>query len=65
MSSTATNSTFDLSALSDGVKLSDLEQLKTDAGKCITDGLFKKLLDMEEVRLYNYVHVELLLHPSS
>ena len=29
--------------------MSDLEQLKTDAVKCLTDSLFKKLLDVEEV----------------
>ena len=42
--------TSDLSGLSEGVRVSDLEQLKTDSAKCLTDGLFKKLLDVEEVR---------------
>ena len=47
-----TDSTYDLSTLSEGVKISDLEQLKTDAVKCLADSLFKKLLDVEEVRSY-------------
>lgn len=36
--------------MGEGAKVSDLEQLKTDAVKCLTDSLFKKLLDVEEVR---------------
>jgi len=47
-----TDTTYDLSTLSEGVKISDLEQLKTDAAKCLTDSLFKKLLDVEEVTSY-------------
>ena len=47
-----TDTTYDLSTLSERVKISDLEQLKTDAAKCLTDSLFKKLLDVEEVTSY-------------
>jgi len=47
-----TDTTYDLSSLSEGVKVLDLEQLKTDAVKCLTDSLFKKLLDVEEVMRY-------------
>ncbi len=42
--------TFDLSGSGDSVRPQDLEQLKTNSVKCLTDTLFKKLLDMEEVR---------------
>jgi len=52
-----TDTTYDLSTLSEGVKISDLEQLKTDAAKCLTDSLFKKLLDVEEVMSYWNEHV--------
>ena len=43
------NSTFEVSSLGDGVRSSDLQDLKTNAVKCLTDGFFKKLLDLEEV----------------
>ncbi len=46
--------TFDLSSVGEGVSAADLESLKTDIGKSLTDGLFKKLLDVEEV----YIHVQ-------
>ena len=36
--------------LSEGVRSHDLQQLRTNIGKCLTDTLFKKLLDLEEVR---------------
>ena len=35
--------------MGDGVRTSDLEDLKANAIKCLTDGFFKKLLDLEEV----------------
>ncbi len=41
--------TFDLSSVGEGVSAADLESLKIDIGKSLTDGLFKKLLDVEEV----------------
>ena len=44
------SSTFEVSSLGDGVRTSDLEDLKANAMKCLTDGFFKKLLDLEEVR---------------
>ena len=40
---------FEVSSLGDGVRTSDLEELKANATKCLTDGFFKKLLDLEEV----------------
>ena len=43
------SATFELSSLGDGVRTSDLEDLKSNAIKCLTDGFFKKLLDLEEV----------------
>ena len=43
------NATFELSSLGDGVRTSDLEDLKANAIKYLTDGFFKKLLDLEEV----------------
>ncbi len=49
-SSSVQDATFDLSNLSNGVRSSDLEELRRDIVKCLTDGLFKKLLDMEQVR---------------
>ena len=42
-------SKFEVTTLGDGVRTSDLEDLKASAPKCLTDGLFKKLLDLEEV----------------
>ena len=47
--SSSANAAFDLSSLGDGVRTSDLEDLKANAVKCLTDGFFKKLLDLEEV----------------
>lgn len=43
------STTFELSSLGDGVRTSDLEDLKANAIKCLTDGFFRKLLDLEEV----------------
>ena len=40
---------FDPLMLSEGVTSQDLEQLKTNSVKCLTDTFFKKLLDLEEV----------------
>ena len=52
-----TDTTYDLSTLNEGVKILDLEQLKTDAVNCLTYLLFRKLLDMEEVmRYWNNMH---------
>ena len=48
------NTTFELSSLGDGVRTSDLEDLKANAIKCLTDGFFKKLLDLEEVHYYTW-----------
>lgn len=45
------DSTFDLSSIGEGVKVSELNALKENIGKCLKDGLFKKLLDLEEVRV--------------
>ncbi|XP_064397234.1 nuclear pore complex protein Nup205-like isoform X2 [Halichondria panicea] len=42
--------TFDLSSVGEGVSAADLESLKIDIGKSLTDGLFKKLLDVEEAQ---------------
>ena len=56
--------TFELSSLGDGVRTSDLEDLKANAIKCLTDGFFKKLLDLEEVYLIlqcNFVNKILFL----
>jgi hypothetical protein len=41
---------FDPSALCEGVRAQDLDQLKVNSVKCLTDALFKKLLDLEEVK---------------
>ena len=46
----AGETTFDLSGAGGGVSPEALEQLKSNSIKCLTDTLFKKLLDMEEVR---------------
>ena len=35
--------------LSEGVRSADIERLKTNATKCLTDTFFKKILDVEEV----------------
>lgn len=42
---------LNMSTLNEGVRSSDLELLKTNSVKCITDTLLKKLLDLEEVGL--------------
>lgn len=41
--------TFDLSTLGESTSANDLSSLKSDVGKCLTDSLFKKLLDVEQV----------------
>ena len=48
-SSAVDSTAFDLSNLTEGVRAYDLEQLKLNSVKCLTDSLFKKLLDLEEV----------------
>jgi len=46
------SASFDVTSLSEGVTVQDLEKLQTNLPKCLTDTLFKKLLDLEEVREY-------------
>ena len=50
------NPRYDMSSLEQEISSADIDQLKVNLPRCLTDNFFKKLLEMEEVSVWMCVH---------